>query len=129
VLFFDTSFADLVVQMAPKLPSSSTTSPSPTAPHARNRTLQGLVAYEDFIAQADDDFAWAEFDENTACGLLLHLRHHRQSEGRALFAPLERAAHPGGAAGGCAWACGPDTVLPVVPMFHANAWGSPFSAR
>ena len=32
-------------------------------------TLRNAVAYEDWIAEVDGDFAWATFDENTACGL------------------------------------------------------------
>ena len=37
--------------------------------HLPAEKIPNLVAYEDFIADVDDDFAWAEFDENTACGL------------------------------------------------------------
>ena len=60
---------------------------------------------------------------------VLHLGHHRQSEGRALLAPLQRAAR-------AAWrrcrtprtSSARDVVLPVVPMFHANGWALAFSA-
>ena len=62
-----------------------------------------------------------------ACGMCYTSRHHRQSQGRRLFAPLQRAA--------CAWRTAPadalalssrDTLMPVVPMFHANAWSLAF---
>ena len=55
---------------------------------------------------------------------VLHERHHRQPQGRRLQPPLDVPAH--------AWACmtadslgarETDRILPVVPMFHANAWG------
>jgi hypothetical protein len=69
------------------------------------------------------DVRWGDFDEEHRLRPLLHLRHHGQPQGRALFAPLQRAARlvpMGKDALGCGAA---DVVLPVVPMFHANAWG------
>ncbi len=59
---------------------------------------------------------------------VLHLRHHRQSEGRALFAPLQRAARlHGGAAGFQEPRVAATSCMPVVPMFHANGWSLAFS--
>ena len=62
-------------------------------------------------------------------GALLHERHDRQPEGRALLAPLDQPALLGDAddatRNGLSRA---DRVLAVVPMFHANAWGLPYGA-
>ncbi len=63
-------------------------------------------------------------------GHVLHVRHHRPAEGRPLLAPLDDAAHAGVAAGN-PMGLGiseRDVILPVVPMFHANAWGYPYLA-
>ena len=60
---------------------------------------------------------------------VLHLRHHRQSQGRALFAPLQRAAGASrSACRTCSRISSRDVVLPIVPMFHANGWSLAFSA-
>ena len=66
--------------------------------HAGDRRCTNAVAYEDWIAEADGDFAWATFDENTAAGLCYTSGTTGDPEGRALFAPLQRAARPDGAA-------------------------------
>ena len=39
------------------------------AAHMPETSLRNAVAYEDWLAEADDDFAWADFDENTAAGM------------------------------------------------------------
>jgi fatty-acyl-CoA synthase len=71
---------------------------------------------------------WGDFDENTACGLCYTSGTTGDPQGRALFAPLERL-HALAANQTDALGCGAERrVLPVVPMFHANAWGIAFSA-
>ena len=64
-------------------------------------------------------------------GDVLHERHDRDAEGRPLLAPLDDAAHarrrrrqPDGAR----HLRDTTSILPVVPMFHANAWGYPYLA-
>ena len=63
--------------------------------HMPESAIPKLVCYEDLIGAEDDRFDWPEIDENAGLGALLHLGHHRQSEGRALFAPLDGAARHG----------------------------------
>ncbi len=60
---------------------------------------------------------------------LLHVRHHRQSEGRALHASLQLPAHAARAAGRSLAVTRDDVVLVAVPMFHANGWGLPSPRR
>ena len=60
---------------------------------------------------------------------VLHLRHHRQPQGRRLQPPLQLPALGGVLHGERARACGEtDRVLPIVPQFHANAWGLIYAA-
>ena len=59
---------------------------------------------------------------------MLHVRHDRQAERRGLFAPLQRAACILRGDGRFGRANRLHCVLPVVPMFHANAWGVPYMA-
>jgi acyl-CoA synthetase (AMP-forming)/AMP-acid ligase II len=58
---------------------------------------------------------------------VLHLGHHRQPEGRALLAPLDGAARLRRQPARRLGASARDCILPVVPMFHVNAWGLPYA--
>jgi acyl-CoA synthetase (AMP-forming)/AMP-acid ligase II len=59
---------------------------------------------------------------------VLHVGHHRQPEGRALQPPLDRAARLRAALPDALNCSARDVILPVVPMFHVNAWGLPYVA-
>jgi 3-(methylthio)propionyl---CoA ligase len=88
----------------------------------------GLLCYEVLMAAAEEDFAWPSFDENSAAMLCYTsgttgrpkgvLYSHRST---MLHALMLNSADVGGLRA-------VDRVLPVVPMFHANAWGLPFAA-
>ncbi len=92
VLFFDATFAKLVEELAPRLPTVELFVCLTDAAHLPKANIPNLVAYEEFIAGADESFPWREFGERDRLRPVLHLGHHRQSQGRALFAPLQRAA-------------------------------------
>jgi hypothetical protein len=84
--------------------------------------------YEDLIGSTRADCDLGRVRREHRGRALLHLGHHGRPQGRALFAPLQRAAHRWPARRTC-WACPRATsVMPVVPMFHANAWSLAFSA-
>ena len=96
-------------------------------PHARRSACEGALCYETPDRGARRRLRLGRVRRADRLRPLLHLRHHRQPEGRALFAPLELPAHPDHAAGRRDGPSARDTVLAVVPMFHANAWGLAFS--
>ncbi len=128
VLFFDISFARVVAEIAPKIPSIELYVAMTDRAHLPGENIPHLVAYEDFIAGVDADFVWREFDEKTACGLCYTsgttgnpkgvLYSHRSNVLHALLATQADALGIRSV----------DTVLPVVPMFHANAWAIAFAA-
>ena len=128
VLFFDTTFAPLVEQIAGKMPSVKLFVALTDRAHLPQAKIPDLIAYEDFIGAMDGDFAWKEFDENTACGLCYTsgttgdpkgvLYSHRSNVLHGLVAGQTDALGVKGA----------DAILPVVPMFHANAWALAFLA-
>jgi fatty-acyl-CoA synthase len=81
------------------------------------------MAYEEWLAEADGDLAWEEFDEHTAAGMCYTsgttgdpkgvLYSHRSNVLHAMIACMPDAMG----------ISSKDVILPVVPMFHANAWG------
>jgi len=90
--------------------------------------LPGAIAYEDWIADCDGDFDWRSFDENTACGMCYTsgttgnpkgvVYSHRSNVLHAMAVSVPNVLDLGTK----------DTVMPVVPMFHANSWSLAFSA-
>ncbi|MDA9171647.1 long-chain-fatty-acid--CoA ligase [Alphaproteobacteria bacterium] len=87
-----------------------------------------VVCYEDFIKEESSDFNWPELDEKTASSLCYTsgttgnpkgvLYSHRSTVLHAYGMNLKDVV-PYGVK---------DVVLPVVPMFHVNAWGTPYAA-
>ncbi|MBS0472284.1 MAG: long-chain-fatty-acid--CoA ligase [Proteobacteria bacterium] len=128
VMFFDITFADLVAEIAPKLPKVELYVCLTDAAHLPKAKIPNLVAYEEFIAGASETYEWKEVEENAACGLCYTsgttgnpkgvLYSHRSNVLHALIAAQKDAQ----GISSC------DSVLPVVPMFHANAWALAFSA-
>jgi fatty-acyl-CoA synthase len=128
VMFFDITFAKLVEELAPKLPTVKLYIAMTDRAHLPDAKIPNMVAYEDFIADTTGTFEWKEFPENTACGLCYTsgttgnpkgvLYSHRSNVLHALVA----AQHDAQGVSSC------DSILPVVPMFHANAWALAFSA-
>ncbi|MGD0141623.1 MAG: AMP-binding protein, partial [Rhizomicrobium sp.] len=126
VLFFDTSFANLVAEIAPKLPSIELYVALTDRAHLPKAAIPNLVAYEDFIAEPADDFAWKDFDEHTACGLCYTSGTTGNPKG-VLYSHRSNVLHSLVASQADAQGVrGVDSVLPVVPMFHANAWALAF---
>ena len=90
--------------------------------------IPNLISYEALINAQTDDYVWPSFDENTASSMCYTsgttgnpkaaLYSHRSSTLHAFAAALPDVM--------CISAR--DAILPVVPMFHVNAWGIPYSA-
>ncbi|MBO9558386.1 MAG: AMP-binding protein [Caulobacter sp.] len=86
------------------------------------------VLMEPLLQQATDEVAWGQFDETAPCGLCFTSGTTGAPKGvtythRSSFLHTLRALQADVMA-----ISGADTVLAVVPMFHANAWGLPFAA-
>ena len=96
----DLTFVPLLEAMADRLPTVERYVVFTDHAHMPATKLKNAVAYEDWIAEVDSDFALGRIRRAHGGGPLLHLGHHRQSEGRALFASLERPALDAGELGG-----------------------------
>ena len=128
VMMVDLTFVPLLEKIADRLPTIERYIILTDAAHMPQTTLKNAVAYEDWIADVDGDFAWKEFDENTAAGMCYTsgttgnpkgvVYSHRSNVLHAFIASLPDAK-------GISVR---DVVMPVVPMFHANCWSLAFSS-
>ena len=90
-------------------------------------TLSNVSFYEELMAEADNDYEWAVGDENSAMGLCYTSGTTGAPKG-VLYSHRSTYMHTMGInqANAIALTEG-DVVLPVVPMFHAMAWGLPYA--
>ncbi|OPF65650.1 MULTISPECIES: 3-(methylthio)propionyl-CoA ligase [Hydrogenophaga] len=90
--------------------------------------IPGLLSYEAWIGGAADTYTWPEFDENCASSMCYTSGTTGNPKG-AVYSHRSTLLHAYGAALPDALGCSArDAILPVVPMFHVNAWGLPYSA-
>ena len=128
LMFLDLSFVGLAEKLADRLPSIERYVIFTDAAHMPNTTLKNAVAYEDYIAEADGDFRWAAFDENTAAGMCYTSGTTGHPKG-VVYSHRSNLLHAMAAAMPDYLALSSrDVVMPVVPLFHANSWSLAFSA-
>jgi len=90
--------------------------------------VPNLLCYEDLLAAQDDAFEWPVFDENRASSLCYTSGTTGHPKG-ALYSHRSTVLHTWAAALPDSLNCSArDVILPVVPMFHVNAWGLPYIA-
>lgn len=90
--------------------------------------IPGLVSYEAWIAPHDGRYHWPQFDENTASSLCYTSGTTGNPKG-ALYSHRSSTLHAYAAALPDSMGLSArDVILPVVPMFHVNAWGIPYTA-
>ena len=129
VLCFDASFLPLVQAVHAKCPTIRQYVMLCDAGKLPEGTgIPNLVAYEDWIGGQPSDYQWPSFDENSASSMCYTsgttgnpkaaLYSHRSTTLHAYAAALPDVMNLSAR----------DSVLPVVPMFHVNAWGIPYSA-
>jgi acyl-CoA synthetase (AMP-forming)/AMP-acid ligase II len=89
--------------------------------------IPNLMCYEDLIASNSDEYEWPLFDENSASSLCYTSGTTGNPKG-ALYSHRSTMLHSYASTMPDALnVSGRDSVLPVVPMFHVNAWGLPYS--
>ena len=130
VVCFDLSFAPIIQAIATHCPGVRhwVALCVPDALPADLATLPNLLSYETLLAAQSAQYAWPVFDENTASSLCYTsgttgnpkgvLYSHRSTVLHAYAAALPDVMDLSAR----------DSVLPVVPMFHVNAWGIPYAA-
>jgi acyl-CoA synthetase (AMP-forming)/AMP-acid ligase II len=128
ILFFDTPFAPLIAKMRPHFPASLRYAALTDREHAPQIEGVEVGVYDDLLARRTETFTWPELDENTASALCYTsgttgepkgvLYSHRSTVLQALSIAICSAR---------SLALG-KRILPVVPLFHVNAWCLPYSA-
>ncbi len=127
VLAFDMTFLPLVKAVAAKLPTVKHYIALCDADKLpADSGIPNLQSYESWIGAQSDQYVWPSFDENLASSLCYTSGTTGNPKG-VLYSHRSTMLHAmAGAATDVIGICSRDTVLPVVPMFHVNAWGLPY---
>jgi acyl-CoA synthetase (AMP-forming)/AMP-acid ligase II len=127
-VFFDSTFAPLIDELAPRLPLVRGWVALCGREALPKTKRDGLLAYEDLLASASPDYAWPLLDENAASTLCYTSGTTGNPKG-VMYSHRSTLLHAFAACAADALALrARDSILVVVPLFHANAWSLPFSA-
>lgn len=124
IIFVDGDLVPILEGLADHLPTVKLYVIMGDAPNATGK-LQPSVDYETFIGDQPETFEWPQIDENAAAAMCYTSGTTGNPKG-VVYSHRSIFLHSMG--GGLADGMGlseQDTILPVVPMFHANAWGLP----
>jgi len=127
IMFFDMSFLPLIKAIAPKCPTVKHYIALCDADKLpADSGIPNLLSYEAWIGAQSETYSWPVFDENMASSLCYTSGTTGNPKG-VLYSHRSTMLHAmAGAATDVIGICSRDTVLPVVPMFHVNAWGLPY---
>jgi fatty-acyl-CoA synthase len=124
----DAMFVPLLEAIADKIPNVEGFIVMTDEAHMPDTALPNAMCYETLIAAESPEFDWPEFDEHTASALCYTSGTTGNPKG-VLYDHRSTILHAYGTLSiDVAGMSSRDVVLPVVPFFHVNAWGVPYSA-
>jgi len=129
VLFFDLTFLPLIEAIAPRVKTIKRFVAMTDRAHMPATTkIPELLCFEDLVDANDDRFDWPSLDENQASSLCYTSGTTGNPKG-VLYSHRSTVLHTFAIALPDTLNCSArDVILPVVPMFHVNAWGLPYAA-
>ncbi|MEJ8847710.1 3-(methylthio)propionyl-CoA ligase [Variovorax rhizosphaerae] len=129
ILFFDLTFLPLIEAIASRVKTiRAFVAMTDRAHMPAHSKVPNLLCYEELMADHSPDFHWPVFDEKAASSLCYTSGTTGNPKG-ALYSHRSTMLHTYAAALPDALNCSAsDAILPVVPMFHVNAWGLPYIA-
>ncbi|CAG9171597.1 3-(methylthio)propionyl-CoA ligase [Cupriavidus respiraculi] len=126
-VFFDLTFLPLVEGLAPHCPQVKGWVAMTDRAHMPAEPKVPLLCYEELVEAQDGNYEWPQLDENSASSLCYTSGTTGNPKG-ALYSHRSTVLHSYAAALPDALGCSAkDVILPVVPMFHVNAWGLPYA--
>lgn len=126
-IFFDIAFTQALEAVADQCPGVKAYIAMTSADMMPDSSLPNFQCYETLVSAESSDYDWPDFDENRASSLCYTSGTTGNPKG-VLYSHRSTVLHsyalalPDGADLGSA-----DSILPVVPMFHVNAWGYPYT--
>ena len=127
VIFVDPMFVPLLEELQGQLSGIHAWVVMTSAQHMPATSLPDVLCYEELLAAEDNVFEWPELDENAASALCYTSGTTGNPKG-VLYSHRSTVLHSYGIALPDVMnlrTC--DTVMPLVPMFHVNAWGVPYA--
>lgn len=128
IIFCDTTFVPIIEKLREQLPHDLRVVIMTDRQHMPQTSMEDVLCYEELLEGQPQDIDWPDFDENEAAGLCYTsgttgnpkgtLFSHRSTVLHAfmLCVTIPKVMQEGG------------RILPVVPLFHVNAWGLPYAA-
>ncbi len=127
-IFTDPMFVPLLEKVAGQTPGVEGYVIMTNEENMPETTLKNAVCYESLIAEKSDEYEWPELDERTAVALCYTSGTTGDPKG-VLYSHRSTLIHAyASVAPDIMNLSNRDCVLPVVPLFHVNAWGVPYSA-
>ena len=126
-LFFDLTFVPLIEKLAPLLKTIKGFVAMTDRAHMPAATIPHLLCYEELVSAQNDDYQWPTLDEKTAASLCYTSGTTGNPKG-VLYSHRSTVLHSYAV---CAvdglQLSSAESALLVVPMFHVNAWGTPYA--
>ncbi|MFK7877296.1 MAG: long-chain-fatty-acid--CoA ligase [Paracoccaceae bacterium] len=126
VLFIDRTFVPLVAAVRAHLTTVKHVVLMESEDQGASEAIDGLILFDDLIAGGPGDYSWPQISEQTASSLCYTSGTTGNPKG-VLYSHRSTLLHTMACnTPDCLGLSARDVVLPVVPMFHVNAWGTPY---